>query len=452
MAATASKPLPGGLHSFVHGTAHETHRDLGQGESSSSHSDSNSFRSQWPRGGGGSDDDFGRSVPPHLAQHIAPHRQPLDGGDVLALLSPFASSSLTDSVHGDWADELSATQSQPWKHEQEARVPHDPDLKGKGKGRAPGDTSPTAEELLSSVSSLDLKSMQYLKTLLAGSPEESVRSYLERGQYTDDIYGLPDEVRTLLQKAQGGESAQEEGRGKAVRRLQMVMRHLWGQDAQVPGAQSPSVTIPSSTVPREVGSADWATELNNATAARSATVSSSPSSAAREAIHYARPQQYQVRSLTATEIARVQQFPDDAFRALLLPQPDAYQPQSTNFYASSGPHVGVSTSGLWQQTQMLSLPPHLASATAANVANVAMSNNEDYASALASTRGVDDDYFSRAAGVSRMGPVMGHSPDPRRDGARDEQQQSTSDSGALPAPFQDFIKNKLATMGGSPGL
>ncbi|KAK4701575.1 hypothetical protein P7C70_g4654, partial [Phenoliferia sp. Uapishka_3] len=253
MAAAKSFPSVASL-----GDTHRGYENQGPLKSSSA-SSSQSFRTQQQQESG-NDSDFGRfasTSPPTLYNSLFPRSsetssspsapqsqaQAQDGADVLALLSPSATSSLADTVHGDWAQELSASQSQPWKIDQETAIPRDPlistsphsDNKGKGKAvvtPTSGSTTPTSLELLSSISSLDLKSKRYLQSLLAGSPETSIQSYLTHGSYSDDIYGLPDQVKRLLDKARSGEGEREEGRAKAVKRLTMVMRHLWGEGQQ----------------------------------------------------------------------------------------------------------------------------------------------------------------------------------------------------------------------------
>lgn len=146
------------------------------------------------------------------------------------------SSTVADQIHDNWEAELLAEQAST-RSQQLAKLPVDPlatsSSRDKGKGRdfvsTPGDVSPVSSELLSSLSSMDLSNKTYLKTLLAAPSGEVFRDYFSQGTYTDDVYGLPEEVRKVLEKASSGEGTQEEGRAKAVRRLGMVMRHLWSE-------------------------------------------------------------------------------------------------------------------------------------------------------------------------------------------------------------------------------
>lgn len=452
--ATAKAP-PSALNTLLHGTGHETHRDFGSSPpSSSSSSAAPAFRSYWPRAAGGSDDDFGRfaspsppTLPPSIITpirtpgeihkpriHYKSARDPAlwrlehaneteqrtsaarDGADVLALLGPSAQTSLADEVHGDWAAELASSQAQPWRVDQETRVPRDPPADVKGKGRA-GSSSPTSAELLSSISSLDLQSMQYLKTLLAGSPEESVRNYLDRGSYADDVYGIPHEVRDLLEKAQGGDQSREEGRFKAVKRLQMVMKHLWGDADEAQASDQPAVALeqPRTTldatprVPREMGSADWARELEEETS----RVVPAPTPA------------------TAThDQGRTQDVP--VFGS------EGYQPLSgvRAAYQNSLAAAALANYPRFPNLGEQRTTDHLKSPALG-------ADTREFAYQAAQPR-VSDDHFShfRATGA---GDALA---DPRqtRDGEGDDQH------GPKLPPFQDFLKTRVAAMGGSPGL
>lgn len=188
-----------------------------------------------------------RSQPPIHSQ---------DGSDVLALLST-SNSFLSDAIDGDWEATLFADRgAQSWRTQQEEARPIDPlplldsdyirtgngDGKGKGKARA-GSVSPVSAELISSLSHLDLASRTYLQSFLALPTDESVAQYLKQGSYTEDVYGLPDGLRRLFEKAQSEEGREglqptEEGKKKALRRLQMVMRHFMISNSQ----PSPSST------------------------------------------------------------------------------------------------------------------------------------------------------------------------------------------------------------------
>jgi hypothetical protein len=261
MAAFSSKPLPSALHHFAHGTPFDIHRDLASPSSSNNASTSSSFRQRaWPAASGGTDDDFGRFAEagrwssgaladPSGGASAWSHGSSAgtqdeagassrDGDEVQALLG---STSLSQTIDADWEAELFADQA---THVAGITLPSDPPAsaaplasrKGKDRERssAPGDASPVSSDLISSLSSLDLSSRAYLATLLSFPPSEAFGDYLARGTYTDDVYGLPEDVRRLLEKAETG--SKEEGREKAVRRLGMVMRHLWGEGGGAKGS------------------------------------------------------------------------------------------------------------------------------------------------------------------------------------------------------------------------
>ena len=227
-----SKPLPSALHSFAHGTPFESHRDYAPSGSSSS-SLHPSFRTHPQRNG--TDDDFGRfAAPSPSSSRLAPlpsyeprtSSQAADGDAVQAFLQ---SGAMTDELEGDWEAALFSDQSTPWKVEQTSRVPIDP-LPSLNKGKE----RPPSPSLLSDLSSLDLSSRTYLSSLAALPPSESLADYLSQQRYTDDIYGIPEGVRKLLERAEEGKEG-EEAHTKAVKRLEMVLRHFWGrEDSPVP--------------------------------------------------------------------------------------------------------------------------------------------------------------------------------------------------------------------------
>ncbi|GAA5868161.1 hypothetical protein JCM8547_003363 [Rhodosporidiobolus lusitaniae] len=275
MAAVYSKGLPNAAHQLAGGTPHSLHRDYAS--PSSSLPASSAFRSTLASASYASSADFGAFAGPSTSRQLGGHAQPpaLEGAWGAARVEPgggeliargaahegaeFAAllggkgGLLTDAVDGDWEAELVERQNEIWRRDNEMKMPADPfassgaraardvDPSGKGKGRAfasssgnKGDMSPTSSHLLSSLSSLDLSSRAYLRTLLSLPPELAIEDYLAHGSYADDVHGLPADVRALFEKA----AAQDEGRGdlmvegrrKAVRRLGMVMRHLQAAD------------------------------------------------------------------------------------------------------------------------------------------------------------------------------------------------------------------------------
>ncbi|GAA5821902.1 hypothetical protein JCM11251_004770 [Rhodosporidiobolus azoricus] len=270
MAAVYSKGLPQPVHQLAQGSQHTLHRDYSL-PATSSHSTA-AFRSD----ASSSSDEFGSfAAQSHYSSLPAPslpgvfnvawpsarlaggggtstisttRNSSHDGAEVAAFLSD-ASVSMFDAIDGHWERELFEKQNEPWRKEMEEATPADPfasataratrdaladSVKGKGKAvfeaGMKGDMSPTSSELLSSLSSLDLSSRAYLRTLVSLPPDLALEDYFAHGLYTDDVYGLPDGVKRLFEKVgagkQDGADKVEEGRMKAVRRLGMVMQHL----------------------------------------------------------------------------------------------------------------------------------------------------------------------------------------------------------------------------------
>ncbi|ORY91662.1 hypothetical protein BCR35DRAFT_298915 [Leucosporidium creatinivorum] len=281
MAAATSKPFSPELQRFAQGTPFDLHRDLATSSSApqGSASSSSSFRHRaWPQASGGTDDDFGRFAEPSSwsAQGAGPSSSWMtgrestgergmgeargsrqDGDEIQTLLG---STTLSDAVHADWEAELLAEQASSWAHD--INLPSDPPAsaqalasrsvdKGKGRALVSGDVSPVSSDLISSLSSLDLNSRSYLKTLLSLPPDEALEDYFSRGTYSDDVYGLPADVQKLFEKAQSGGETKEEGRAKAVRRLGMVMKHLWGGEGGGQAAATSAVSTPTTSTPTE---------------------------------------------------------------------------------------------------------------------------------------------------------------------------------------------------------
>ncbi|GAA5974666.1 hypothetical protein JCM5350_001238 [Sporobolomyces pararoseus] len=158
-----------------------------------------------------------------------------DGFEVQSLLN---GTGFNEEVDGDWEREL--LESQRLKHSQDSFLPKDPPLPSStsfarsqaqrvdSSSHLSGDLSPTSSELLSSLSSLDLSSLEYLKSLLSLPPEQAVQRYLDSQEtnYTEDVWGLPKEVKEVFERAKQAEGDGENGREKAVRRLGMLMKHL----------------------------------------------------------------------------------------------------------------------------------------------------------------------------------------------------------------------------------
>ncbi|KAK4334241.1 Fibrocystin-L-like protein [Rhodotorula toruloides] len=282
-----SKGLPAAVQRFAHASDHAHLDHLAPSTSSSSFpSGSTSFRSDASPPAAHAESDFaaftgGSSGLNGLERSWKEERRETatrnasrDGFEINALL--VGNELVTDAVDGDWERDLKEEQARPWRVEMETTMPSDPfassaalasrsarldALEGKGKGKArAGDMSPTSADLLSSLSSLDLADKAYLRSLLSLSPDEAFQDYLSRSSYADDVYGLPQGVKRLFEKAAREEEGVqgEEGRTKALRRLDMVLQHLraaeaggGGETAVVDGlsTQRQPQTFPSSHPP-----------------------------------------------------------------------------------------------------------------------------------------------------------------------------------------------------------
>ena len=247
----------GPLQQFIKGTSYDTHRDqLHQPQASTS--SSSSFRQQSSSTSTSTaEDEFGTfssqpidytySYQPlldgrsyvgreSLAEEGSMRGESQDGAEINALLG--GSTSLHDQVDGEWESELLASHQK--NHEQDSLLPLDPilpsqqhthDLKGKGKEtHQRGDLSPPSANLLSSLSSLDLSTLAYLRNILSLPPDQAIQRYFETTEsYTEDVWGvtkrLPREVKEVFEDAKGMRE-EENGREKAVRRLGMLIKQL----------------------------------------------------------------------------------------------------------------------------------------------------------------------------------------------------------------------------------
>ncbi|GAA5927814.1 uncharacterized protein JCM15063_006001 [Sporobolomyces koalae] len=169
----------------------------------------------------------GNKIADHNVQEWRNHEQ--DGAEVQALLASGSGSGW--GQNDDWEAELFERQQR--NQQLDRSLPVDPLLPessrssggSKGEQHLAGDLSPTSNELLSSLSSLDLSSLAYLRTLLSLPPEEAIQRYLATSDtYSDDVWGVPTKVREVFEQAQ--DRTQEDGREKAVRRLALLMQHL----------------------------------------------------------------------------------------------------------------------------------------------------------------------------------------------------------------------------------
>ena len=173
----------------------------------------------------------------------SPFAAPQDGDALVALLT--GHDSVVEAVDGDWERQLAQEQ----QHQRSSPLPadplasrSDPQLPDTRRRVNPGDMSPTSESLLLSVSNLSLAEKTYLRTLLASQdPAAMFQDYFSHGTYTDDVWtptiANSGPLREVLDRAaedtgkgKGKERVDDvEGKAKAVRRLEMVLRHLNGQ-------------------------------------------------------------------------------------------------------------------------------------------------------------------------------------------------------------------------------
>lgn len=233
------------LQQLIRGTPHETHRD--RTYFSQEYSRPTTFRNAPDQAG--TDDDFGRFASgsgsnqghagssresgtiystPLASTYNSTFSYPPDTSeaDPNSILNLLNSKGFTSAVQGSWEEDLLVDQAIPWKQDSQPHQTTDP-LSLKGKGRA--DVS-EEEIILSSLSSLQIKDITYLQTLLSLPESDSIQDYLKQGSYSQDIYGVQNTVRTLLREVESGGNEMEEGRVKAVRRLGLVMKHLWGEN------------------------------------------------------------------------------------------------------------------------------------------------------------------------------------------------------------------------------
>lgn len=174
----------------------------------------------------------------------SPFAAPQDGDALVALLT--GHDSVVEAVDGDWERQLAQEQ----QHQRSSPLPadplastSDPLLPDTRRRVNPGDMSPTSESLLLSVSNLSLAEQTYLRTLLASQdPAAMFQDYFSHGTYTDDVWtptiANSGPLREVLDRAAAQDTGKgkgkarvddEEGKAKAVRRLEMVLRHLNGQ-------------------------------------------------------------------------------------------------------------------------------------------------------------------------------------------------------------------------------
>jgi hypothetical protein len=175
----------------------------------------------------------------------SPFAAPQDGDALVALLT--GHDSVVEAVDGDWERQLAQEQQRssalvsPLPADPLASR-SDPQLPDTRRRVNPGDMSPTSESLLLSVSNLSLAEKTYLRTLLASQdPAAMFQDYFSHGTYTDDVWtptiANSGPLREVLDRAaedtgkgKGKERVDDvEGKAKAVRRLEMVLRHLNGQ-------------------------------------------------------------------------------------------------------------------------------------------------------------------------------------------------------------------------------
>lgn len=129
--------------------------------------------------------------------HLAPPEAFGDGGDVAAFLG---STDYTDALH---QDELH-NPAKSYRHQ----VDHAHSLAEQAKAKSQTQSSPGFEDLLAC---------------------EDIVAYLSEVTYTDDVYGAPPQVASLIKEAQQELQNKKDHKHQAIARLQMVRQHLLGQ-------------------------------------------------------------------------------------------------------------------------------------------------------------------------------------------------------------------------------
>lgn len=133
-----------------------------------------------------------------------------DGADVLRFLSE--TDAQDDSLSDEHA-ELNERRSQKWQVESDTSVPTDPSASS------------------STASALSRQDYPYLYDLVSLPEGESISSYLDMHQYTDDVWGLPFSLKRDLDTIKSAEVAQE-AKAKALQRLTMLKSHFTGGAVQ----------------------------------------------------------------------------------------------------------------------------------------------------------------------------------------------------------------------------
>lgn len=219
-----------------------------------------------------------------------------DGDALVALLN--GHESVVDAVDGDWERELAQDQQRssalvsplladPLASKADSQQPDTRRVAAN-----PGDMSPTSESLLASVSNLSLAEQTYLRTLLASQdPAAMFQDYFSHGTYTDDVWTpiTSGPLRDVLDRAaedtgkgKGKERVEdEEGKAKAVRRLEMLLRHLNGQIGST--AAVTSLSTSGTRAGRLGGGGNAANQLPNSTALSSVADSRAASDASAHA-------------------------------------------------------------------------------------------------------------------------------------------------------------------------
>ncbi|GAA94725.1 uncharacterized protein L969DRAFT_87550 [Mixia osmundae IAM 14324] len=147
--------------------------------------------------------------------------RPGDGAAVLALLESETFDDDTQAEHTNAdLDNPRGADVQSWRKQLDEAVPDDPllDLTRDELDalRLQRDANPYLFELLSGDRSIDSRKR----------PPRDIQEYLALHTYTDDVYGLPDSIKRTLDEAKDSD-ASDETRNKALRRLEMLRRHLF---------------------------------------------------------------------------------------------------------------------------------------------------------------------------------------------------------------------------------
>ena len=298
----------------------------------------------------------GRSMPSAIPAQ-SPFAALQDGDALVALLNGY--DSVVDAVDGDWERQLAQEQQQHHSSAVGSPLPTDPlaskpvpQLLDTARRANPGDMSPTSESLLASVSKLSLAEQTYLRTLLASQdPAAMFQDYFSHGTYTDDVWTpiasgpLRDVLDRAAQDTGKGKGKErvvddEEGKAKAVRRLEMVLRHLNGQIGSTAAAAAASLATSETRAGRLGGGGSGGGSVENHhhpnLADRSTAADSRASDASAHALYST--------TATSTSFAAPSSLSSSAFVSFSPQSVAVHSPATLQYYPHEHHPVAASSS------------------------------------------------------------------------------------------------------------